>query len=1336
MKIQNFLNGIALIMPFFLLSCMEREEMMTEEKVKVLFSVDEFQPINESRTTINPDNGYSITWASGDVIGIFPYEGYQEPFIIPADQVGKANATFDGGYWALKDGLTYNAYYPFDKANFDSADMKTRIPVTYEGQEQTGTTCNAGAYDYTYADWNKAVNGAVSFRFHHIGAIGVFNLEYPATSTYTEMTLTADEAVIPVTGTYDLTAQNVAFIPNANGYSKSISLKLKNHTGTSGQTGTFYMMLPPMDLSGNELTLSLTNVNGEVCTYSIEPQLFVKAKKYELTGKPKNSNIEGSVDGWGDGEKDSTPYVTFTAAKEQTLSMTKAVATLEYSVNGGEWKELGTNSVTFGGAKGNLQLRGKNSNGTAESISSYSTIKFSNTTAVACTGDIRTLVDYGNYSTTDTGKAKFCYLFSGCTSLTSAPDLPAITLAEYCYSAMFYGCTSLTSAPTLPAATLVEHCYSSMFNGCSNLISAPELPAVTLAEMCYGAMFMGCTSLTSAPELPATTLAKHCYNEMFKGCTSLTTAVLPATMLAYGCYAGMFEGCTSLTSAPALPATTLAEHCYVGMFMGCTSLTSAPELPAVTLAEMCYWGMFYDCKSLTSASILPATALATGCYEGMFSGCTSLASAPELLATTLAGNCCFEMFSGCTSLTSAPALPATTLATSCYEGMFSGCTSLASAPALPATTLAAGCYGGMFSGCTSLASAPALPAPILAKFCYAKMFYGCTKLNKVTMLATDISATDCLKGWLTNVFSTGAFIKASQMTTLPKGTSGIPNGWQVQNYGEETIDNTPYITFTADAEQTLSMTKAVATLEYSVNGGDWKELGTNFVTFGGTKGNLKLRGKNSNGTAESISSYSTIKFSNATAVACIGDIRTLVDYENYSTVETGNATFYCLFERCSNLISAPALPATTLAERCYEGMFRNCRSLTSAPELPATTLAERCYYSMFEGCTSLISAPKLPATTLAVFCYSGMFFGCTNLISAPVLPAITLVKCCYNWMFYGCSKLNEVTMLAIDVSATDCLTRWLTGVSSTGTFKKAAKMATMPKGESGIPNGWQIINYGEEVIDETPYVTFTADADQSLSLSRTVATLEYSLNDGEWKELGIETITFGGSYGNLRLRGQSAIGTNGAIINLGKNTQIACTGDIRTLVDYENYMTANTETAKFTSLFSKCYNRLTSAPKLPSTQLAPKCYAYMFENCTALTIAPELPAKQLAEKCYAYMFYGCSSLTHVPDLHATQLAAYCCQSMFQNCISLEVAPMLPAKSLPSYCYYMMFNGCSKLKSITVLATKRYDDDIASGWLTGVASNGIFRKSKEASFWSTMAENRRYPNTWKVENYEE
>ena len=37
--------------------------------------------------------------------------------------------------------------------------------------------------------------------------------------------------------------------------------------------------------------------------------------------------------------------------------------------------------------------------------------------------------------------------------------LPATTLATRCYNSMFFGCTSLTTAPKLPATSMEERCY-------------------------------------------------------------------------------------------------------------------------------------------------------------------------------------------------------------------------------------------------------------------------------------------------------------------------------------------------------------------------------------------------------------------------------------------------------------------------------------------------------------------------------------------------------------------------------------------------------------------------------------------------------------------------------------------------------------------------------------------------------------------------------------------------------------------------------------------------------------------------------------------------------------
>ena len=347
----------------------------------------------------------------------------------------------------------------------------------------------------------------------------------------------------------------------------------------------------------------------------------------------------------------------FTAEEaNSTLHLDKSgspnAISLETSTDGNTWTDYtwsGNTGVTLTltNVGDKVYMRAKNENQTiASSIQNY--YQFVMTGKIAASGNIQTLLKADG-------------------SRTDAP--------RYCYFQMFFNCTSLTSAPRLPATTLDTSCYQGMFRGCSSLTSAPELPATKLVSRCYASMFSGCTSLTQAPELPATTLANSCYNSMFNGCTSLISApsILPATTLAGNCYEYMFNGCRSLTTAPELPATILANECYSSMFQGCTSLTQAPTLPSTTLADGCYKGMFQGCRSLTSAPTLPATTLANNCYENMFYSCTSLATAPTLPSTTLAANCYARMFYGCTSLTQAPTLPSTTLADGCYYYMFYRC---------------------------------------------------------------------------------------------------------------------------------------------------------------------------------------------------------------------------------------------------------------------------------------------------------------------------------------------------------------------------------------------------------------------------------------------------------------------------------------------------------------------------------------------------------------------------------------------------------------------------------------------------------------------------------------
>ena len=186
---------------------------------------------------------------------------------------------------------------------------------------------------------------------------------------------------------------------------------------------------------------------------------------------------------------------------------------------------------------------------------------------------------------------------------------PDISVPDYAFEYMFGDCTSLTSAPELPALSVGNSSYKCMFYNCTSLQTAPELPATSLAKSCYGGMFWGCSSLQTAPKLPTKELATQCYEYMFKGCTSLQTAPeLPATELAAECYYNMFYGCTSLQIAPELPATKLAKECYKYMFVECNNLSITKEkdsehtlewkLPASEEASDWNSYMFYKCGNV------------------------------------------------------------------------------------------------------------------------------------------------------------------------------------------------------------------------------------------------------------------------------------------------------------------------------------------------------------------------------------------------------------------------------------------------------------------------------------------------------------------------------------------------------------------------------------------------------------------------------------------------------------------------------------------------------------------------------------------------------------------
>ena len=414
--------------------------------------------------------------------------------------------------------LTFNCWYP--------AGGNNTATIGYLTADQSSTTLMAKS-DYMNAEKTlKSADEALNF-----------NLERKTT-----------RIILKISGFTDVpgTIKHVRIVSKAStaeGEANTIDITplAQNGEGEIGGIGTTYtaLVIPgevvamfyfTNDMSDAKPLTMTTNVTEAGSSYIYN--LNVGKKKIEVTGIKAGPWTPASETTTGD--LICYPYVTFKAEQPQTFTMTVKgsykISGLEYSVNDGEWQDVEADTeVPFGGENGTLRLRGTNQKGTATSTVNYSTIKFTVANVnVACTGDIRTLLNWKNYTTVDTQNARFCYLFNDCVALTSAPALPATNLAEKCYASMFKGCTNLETAPALPATYLAGYCYFYMFADCKNLNTAPELPATHLALFCYYGMFQGCSSLQKAPDLSATDLRYNCYTNMFCNCTNLTSVTMLA----------------------------------------------------------------------------------------------------------------------------------------------------------------------------------------------------------------------------------------------------------------------------------------------------------------------------------------------------------------------------------------------------------------------------------------------------------------------------------------------------------------------------------------------------------------------------------------------------------------------------------------------------------------------------------------------------------------------------------------------------------------------------------------------------------------------------------------
>ena len=1108
----------------------------------------------------------------------------------------------------------------------------------------------------------------------------------------------------------------------------------------------------------SSVTCLATDISASSCTSSWLSGVSSTGTFTKVAGVEWPTGSNGIPEGWlvieetpEDEDMLSTP-LTLEAIKPGSITFdNKAAGPVTYRVNGGEtWTiESGMQGSISVNAHDQVAFYGDN-----QSYGYYDNTTYSvSNSLISCTsdcyiyGNIMSLIsstDFANAKTLD-GNYTFNSLFKDNTQLKNHPtktlELPATTLAYGCYEAMFKGCWQLTEAPGLPATTLTNLCYSQMFSGCTALTKAPALPAMTLTASCYNGMFSGCTRLRSVTCLATNISANNCTTGWLKGVWYSGTFNKAAGVKWPTGESGIPNGWTVIEETPENEGMLSTPLTLEVIEPGKITFDNKAEGP-VTYRVNGSEGQIIEKGTKGSIIVNAGDKVAfygnNGTYTRFINGryfdsqisCTSdcyiygnimslISSTNFANAKTLNGNYSFSsLFKDNTKVKNHPTktleLPATTLAYGCYYSMFYGCTNLTEVPALPATTLAESCYEGMFYRCTGLTEVPVLPAITLAQNCYAHMFQGCTALTKAPSLSVQTMAKNSCYQMFRNC---KGLIEASEITATEMADSCCAKMY----IGCTNLKKAPKLTVRTMADYCCYQMYSDCT-------------------------NLVEAGEISATVMKKYSCYSMFS----------GCMR-LTNAPELPATTLAYGCYYSMFYGCTNLTEAPALPAMTLAESCYEDMFSGCTSLTEAPVLPAKSLIRSCYESMFSGCTSLTEALVLPATTLDYKCYAYMFEGCTGLSKAPVLPATTLATSCYEGMFEGCTGLKSVTCLAKNITANSSTANWLKGVSTTGTFYKAEGMNDWLFGIDGIPIGWTVEDYGEEIPDipeipqyedilSTPLTLKAIESGSIIFHNQANGPVGYRLNYGKMqiidsRSTGKISVNAGDEvefYGNNETYTRFQNG------NYDSPSQISCTsdcyvyGNVMSLISSTDYATLTTldleEGYTFCCLFkdnTQLKNHPTKTLELPATTLAYGCYGDMFSGCTGLTEAPVLPATTLAKGCYFGMFSYCG-LTEAPVLSATTLADSCYNEMFLGCTGLTKAPELPATTLAEGCYEHMFSGCKNLNKVTCLATDISASRATAGWLYDVSATGTFYKHPDMKDWSTGSSG--IPEGWTVVDY--
>lgn len=229
--------------------------------------------------TFDINKGISFSWQYDDVIGVYTTKGTRiKHWALDVSDGGKA-ATFSSYGWSLVEKRKYYLYYPYNDSYFKNDTPITNLPITFDGQMQSGNNSlsHIATYDYMIGEGITDDNSA-DFKLNHL--CSVIRIEYvsPKSAVYTNVALRTTDNVFCRTAEMNLETQSI----NPTGKDSYASLRLGRIEVNEGETLVAYLVVAPVDLTGWDVKLAIATEDGGEVEFDVQANELRAGKLYLL----------------------------------------------------------------------------------------------------------------------------------------------------------------------------------------------------------------------------------------------------------------------------------------------------------------------------------------------------------------------------------------------------------------------------------------------------------------------------------------------------------------------------------------------------------------------------------------------------------------------------------------------------------------------------------------------------------------------------------------------------------------------------------------------------------------------------------------------------------------------------------------------------------------------------------------------------------------------------------------------------------------------------------------------------------------------------------------------